>query len=94
MTAATEACVHCGEGIPASTSVVDGAWRFCCRGCRGAWRLLHEAGLEGYYGFSERARTRPETEEASPSAYQEYDHPTFLALHTRPLAGGLREVEL
>lgn len=46
-------CLHCGLPI-AATELVSHSHggeqlAFCCRGCLGAWLLIHEAGLESFY---------------------------------------------
>ncbi|MFA5516132.1 MAG: heavy metal translocating P-type ATPase [Desulfuromonadales bacterium] len=46
-------CAHCGLPLPPGAPICagEGAERtfFCCVGCRGAWHILREAGLGGYY---------------------------------------------
>ncbi|GAB4551830.1 MAG: copper-exporting P-type ATPase CopA [Geothermobacteraceae bacterium] len=46
-------CLHCGLPIPKADLVcheTEGErLNFCCRGCLGAWQLIHEAGLESFY---------------------------------------------
>jgi len=47
-------CDHCALSIPAGVLIEDevsGATRkFCCRGCQGAFRIIHGAGLGVFYG--------------------------------------------
>ena len=46
-------CHHCQDPLPADGGFQgerDGAeYRFCCRGCLGAWLIITGAGLEDYY---------------------------------------------
>ncbi len=46
-------CVHCALPLPPGRpieAVVEGTRRlFCCHGCRGAYLILHEAGLSSFY---------------------------------------------
>jgi P-type Cu2+ transporter len=60
MTSATIQCAHCGQNIlPAeriSESFADRQVDFCCQGCRGAFRIIHGAGLGRFY----RERQWPE----------------------------------
>ncbi|MCF6180252.1 MAG: heavy metal translocating P-type ATPase metal-binding domain-containing protein, partial [Geopsychrobacter sp.] len=46
-------CRHCGLPIDPADRVVDSTqgeeYDFCCRGCRGAWQIIHSAGLESFY---------------------------------------------
>jgi len=44
-------CQHCGTLCP-STDPYGG---FCCAGCRGVHRLIHESGLENFYELQDRA---------------------------------------
>jgi P-type Cu2+ transporter len=65
--------------------------QFCCRGCRTAFEILHDSGLDQYYGFSERrdAPVRP-----TGRTYEEFDHAKFRELYVRGLPDGLAQVEL
>ncbi|BCR03415.1 copper-translocating P-type ATPase [Desulfuromonas versatilis] len=46
-------CHHCSLPIPAGELVIDrhgeSEHRFCCQGCRGAFLIIHGAGLGSYY---------------------------------------------
>ncbi len=44
-------CDHCG--LPALPDADDGP-HFCCAGCRGAYQLIHDWGLEDYYELRTR----------------------------------------
>ncbi len=48
-----QGCAHCGLPIPTAELVTEVAadqeFRFCCRGCRGAWLIIRGAGLERFY---------------------------------------------
>ncbi|XZE46916.1 heavy metal translocating P-type ATPase [Pirellulaceae bacterium SH467] len=50
--AASVPCAHCG--LP-SQPVGEGERAFCCNGCRGAFALIHEMGLEDYYALRPQA---------------------------------------
>ena len=81
-------CAHCGLPVPAGLVRTGAALQFCCAGCHAAWDVLHDRGLEGYYRLGERRRERVR---ASGESFEELDHPTFHALHVKPLPGGLAE---
>jgi Cu2+-exporting ATPase len=84
------ACSHCGLPVPAGLS--DGtAWQFCCAGCRTAWAILHEHGLERYYDLPER---RDQAVHASGRRYDDYDHPAFHKLYVTSTSWGTSRVEL
>ncbi len=62
-----QVCAHCGLGI---TSATEGSWLgtrstannegmesdlvFCCRGCAGAYALIHELGLDTFYSLRDQ----------------------------------------
>jgi sulfite exporter TauE/SafE len=52
--------------------------QFCCTGCHTAFTILHEHGLDSYYGFAER---REAPVRASGRSYEEFDHPAFAQLY-------------
>lgn len=53
MTDAQELCHHCGLPIPPGEIVTEERGTktlgFCCRGCLGAYRIIHGAGLDRFY---------------------------------------------
>jgi Cu2+-exporting ATPase len=85
------ACTHCGLPVPAGLVEPGGAHQFCCSGCRAAYAIIHESGLERYYGLPER---RGEPVRATGKSFQEFDHPAFHDLYVRGLKGGLCETDL
>jgi Cu2+-exporting ATPase len=84
-------CAHCTLPVPEALRTEEDERQFCCAGCRAAWFLIHETGLDGYYDFPER---RDRAVESSGRGYAEFDHPAFHALHVRPARGGLLETDL
>jgi Cu2+-exporting ATPase len=50
---ASEPCIHCALPIPPADLVIDEIdgkqLRFCCHGCRSAYRIIHGAGLDSFY---------------------------------------------
>jgi len=84
-------CAHCGLLVPEGL-VDDSAERqFCCTGCHTAFTILHEHGLDSYYGFAER---REAPVRASGRSYEEFDHPAFAQLYVTTTAEGLARTEL
>jgi len=63
--------------------------QFCCAGCRTAFAILHEVGLDRYYDLSER---RNEPVRPTGRSYEEFDHPAFTELYVKALNNGLAEV--
>ncbi len=53
MTETTPTCTHCALPIPPGINIresfADQEVVFCCQGCRGAFHLIHDAGLGRYY---------------------------------------------
>lgn len=84
-------CAHCALDVPAGLLESNAERQFCCAGCRSAWSILHEHGLDLYYSFGER---REERVKSTGRAYEEFDHPTFGELYVRPLTDGLAQTEL
>ena len=90
--AAAAACAHCGLPVPAGLVARGAAEPFCCNGCRTAWRILHDSGLEQYYRLPER---RGVAVRASGRSFEEFDHPSFHELYVRLAPGtGLAETDL
>lgn len=84
-------CAHCGLAVP--EGLVDSAVerQFCCTGCHTAFSILHEHGLDSYYGFAER---REAPVRASGRSYEEFDHPAFAQLYVTRTPAGLARTEL
>ena len=65
------ACLHCGAAL------AEAGERFCCRGCAGAYALIHDLGLDGWYQRrilrDDTRAPRPEDDDGStmvdPAAY-------------------------
>src|SRR5512146_811886 len=88
---ATYACAHCGLDVPPGLVDGDSQRQFCCSGCRAAYAILHEHGLDRYYDFAER---RGAPVRATGSRFEEFDHAAFQDLYIHALPNGLAEVEL
>jgi Cu2+-exporting ATPase len=84
-------CAHCG--LPVPEGVVDASVdsQFCCTGCHTAFAILHDHGLDSYYGFAQR---REAPVRASGRTYEEFDHPAFAQLYVTTTAEGLSRTEL
>jgi P-type Cu2+ transporter len=85
------ACAHCGLDVPDGLLNESAERQFCCAGCRTAFAILHEVGLDRYYDLSER---RNEPVRPTGRTYEECDHPAFSDLYVKALSDGLAEVEL
>jgi len=85
-------CAHCLLDFPAGDAVrgtVDGQEKvFCCNGCRGVYRLIHEEGLAGFY--EKRRWDNPGISSTTPG--EEIDIAPF-AEHVRTI-DGLNEIDI
>jgi P-type Cu2+ transporter len=81
-------CVHCGLPAPLPPA---GEAAFCCNGCRTAWAIIHEAGLQRFYALPEKRNAA-----VTPSGldFEEFDDPTFRKLYVRTRPDGLAETDL
>lgn len=84
-------CAHCSSTVPPGLFQEGAERQFCCAGCHTAFAILHEHGLDSYYGFPQR---REAPVRASGRSYEEFDHPTFAQLYVQPQPGGLARTEL
>jgi P-type Cu2+ transporter len=84
-------CTHCGLLVPSGLVAPGGERQFCCTGCRTAYEILHEHGLDQYYRFSER---REASVAPTGRTYEEFDHEAFQKLYVHGLPGGLARVDL
>ena len=84
-------CTHCGLDVPSGLVEPDAQRQFCCTGCRAAYEILHDHGLDQYYRLGE-LREQPVT--PTGRTYEEFDHASFHQLYVRPLTGGLAQVDL
>ena len=85
------ACAHCTLPVPAGGVVAGAPHQFCCAGCRTAFAMIREAGLEGYYRLPQR---REQSVEGTSKGYDDFDHESFHALYVRQRPDGLCETEL
>lgn len=85
------ACAHCGLSVPEGFIEAASPTQFCCAGCRTAYAIIREHGLDQYYGFSER---KASPVRASGRSYEEFDHEAFRALHVSTTREGLSRTEL
>lgn len=87
-------CTHCGLEVPEGLVEPGTERQFCCSGCRFAFELIHQHGLDEYYDLRSRieASSRPVT--SASRQYSEYDDSTFSELYVGRSASGLSSTEL
>ena len=90
--AAIEACcAHCAGPVSAGLVEPGAERQYCCGGCRTAFAILHDHGLDGFYALPDRVTTPVA---ATGRSFDEFDHPAFHELYVRGAPGGLARVEL
>jgi P-type Cu2+ transporter len=94
VTAEDVTCSHCR--LPVSNALVEvGSVRqFCCQGCRVAYAVIHDAGLERYYGFRDDSGAERAPARVTGRTYAEYDDPAFRDLYCREAGEGLVAADL
>ena len=87
-------CDHCSLPVPAGLVEANAELQFCCNGCRVAYEVIHEHGLDGYYDIRSRIEASEQPAQRSGRAFTEFDDPAFHRLYCRPLPSNLATVEL
>lgn len=84
-------CAHCALPVPEGFLDEGAHAQFCCSGCRTAYAIIREHGLDQYYGFGER---KAAPVRSTGRSYEEFDHEAFRALHVTTTSDGLSRTEL
>jgi len=87
-------CDHCGLPVPTGRIEPGADRQFCCSGCRLAWDVIHDHGLDRYYELRSGLETDEQPARTTGAGYEEFDDPTFAELYVRRSADGLASVEL
>jgi Cu2+-exporting ATPase len=87
-------CSHCGLPVPAGLIDRSADRQFCCGGCRLAFDVIHDHGLERFYDVRTRLEAEPAPARTTGGRYAEFDDPSFHELYVAHDAGGLASVEL
>jgi len=92
----TVACTHCALPVPEGLRVPGDTEQFCCAGCRAAYALLHEAGLQAFYSMRDSLdrRERTSAKRATGARYHEFDDPSFQQRHVHAMGDDVRAVDL
>ena len=86
-------CWHCATPVPASLLDANTESQFCCNGCRTAYSIIHDCGLDRYYSLRPNGEGSP-TPNVRESSYEEMDDPVFAALHVHSQADGTSSIRL
>jgi len=86
-------CTHCQLPVPAGLIESDAEEQFCCGGCRTAFAVLHDHGLDTHYDTTV-GRDGPVAAGSPGRSFEEFDHATFRDLYVRRTPEGLAQVDL
>ncbi|MEQ9618470.1 MAG: heavy metal translocating P-type ATPase metal-binding domain-containing protein [Deltaproteobacteria bacterium] len=78
-------CLHCGEELDSSNTVVSESGNFCCRGCMSVYELLHTLGLDNYYKIKDAqdiGKTGAPIDTESTENYEYLNQKSFIELYT------------
>ena len=81
-------CSHCSLPVPAGLLQDGEDLQFCCNGCRVAYQVIRDHGLDGYYDIKQRIDARDEPAHVSGKLFAEFDDPAFHRLYCRSLPSG------
>lgn len=87
-------CAHCGLSVPAGLIEPDGAEQFCCSGCRTAYAIIHDGGLDDYYAIRDRCDVAPQAASIATDDVEPFDDPAFAQQHVTADAAGRSTVRL
>ncbi|MCA9276441.1 MAG: heavy metal translocating P-type ATPase [Phycisphaerales bacterium] len=87
-------CDHCSLPVPKGLVNPSEEHQFCCGGCESVYKVLHGAGLDGYYGIRDAVSKEKQPAASSHQSYEELDDPAFQQACVTNLPGGQCETEL
>jgi len=87
-------CSHCGLPVPASQIEAEAALQFCCHGCRTVYAVIHDAGLENYYGYWKESGGERVPARTTDRSYAEFDDPAFAQAYCKEQPRGLWAIDL
>lgn len=87
-------CAHCQTPVPETLIDEASSNQFCCGGCRSVFDVIRACGLDGFYGLIDPASGSLAPAQPTGGKFEEFDDPTFMALHGRNIAGGACDIEL
>lgn len=87
-------CDHCGLPVPAGLVEPGAERQFCCSGCRLAFDVIQDSGLDQFYRIRERVDEPGRPAASSGRRYQEFDDASFVSLYGRTTSDGLATIDL
>lgn len=90
-TAAEAFCAHCSLPVPPGLVDASAEHQFCCTGCQTVYGILHEHGLQRYYGFATKREVAVRT---SGQQFDAFDHEAYTERYVTRLPNGLARTEL
>ncbi|MEL7498969.1 MAG: heavy metal translocating P-type ATPase [Planctomycetota bacterium] len=86
-------CSHCELPVPSGLLVEGAEQQFCCGGCRVAFQLIHDAGLDTFYDMAEDSPSLASLD-PTPGDYLEFDQPEFQQKFVKTINGEVSETTL
>lgn len=87
-------CTHCDLPVPMGLVVPDASEQFCCSGCRVAYQLIHENGLDAFYQMADRSPLMSFARQEDTSEFAEYDQDSFLQKFAHTVSDDQMETSL
>lgn len=86
-------CTHCGLPVPPGLIQQATAEQFCCHGCRSAYTLIRQCGLDTYYRLRDNDTSAAAAGQKT-SGYDEYDSDAFERRYVATNSDGTRSIDL
>ena len=93
-TTAPPLCDHCGLEVPPALREEQVELQFCCSGCRVAYEVINDCGLEDFYSVRESAQRGKQRSSGVGGDYAAFDCEAFLEKHATQTSSGLMAIEL
>lgn len=74
-------CTHCDLPVPKGLVRAGEENQFCCQGCRVAYEVIHECGLDAFYRFRDDDPSDLQPARWSGRRFDEFDDPVFHDLY-------------
>jgi len=85
-------CAHCGLAVPDSLVDSGSSDQFCCQGCRTAYQLIYECGLQAFYAMAEQSAAASFAGRDSAKRFEHVDTPSFISTFGQTHENGVGEI--
>jgi P-type Cu2+ transporter len=93
-TATSVDCQHCRLPVPAGLIDSASEFQFCCSGCKSAYRLINDNGLDDFYSMVSDDAPRPGSVIDRNEHFEEFDREIFVSNFAKHRAGDIFEITL